>query len=380
MSLTCALAVLAAFARAQDPAVHEGTPGPRRGIAGLGGFVAVSRLDFGGQQNRLTAVYLFPDRVRWHFEAYDARRSEHLYLYRLGERIHELRSGAPSQELLEEARDDVLLQMELRRAAMIWPDGFEWTEGEDGTPRAPIYRHSCCKKDPLGTVVAKLDSDKRPTILELRAADGSLRESLEVRSWQELRGRLWPREMVLNQGAPLLETVESVETRLHFLDLSFLPCDRRSAAGKSGHDGERVLAADLIAVTYREKQLPADIPWPEALERARDWIREAQVELKAQELEVDPVPTFELSNQGRATLCLVRLARAENPAPAGWKTVEERAGLLLALNDFSELDAAHLEPLFSSLPPDARAGRLYLRVEPRAEARLQLALPLEAVE
>ena len=97
------------------PADHGLDPDARAAVAHMAGFETVSKLDFGERQNRLTAVYVFPDRARWHFESYGAKlRSEHQYFYRCGARVRELDSGKPSsRELADAERDAVLLQLSL---------------------------------------------------------------------------------------------------------------------------------------------------------------------------------------------------------------------------------------------------------------------------
>jgi hypothetical protein len=380
MKLLVACLALASPAGPQDgPAAGAPrTPAERHALAGLAGFRIVSRLDFGAEQNRLTAVYLFPDRVRWHFEAYGAKRSEHLYLYRLGERVHELRSGGASRELVEAERDGVLLQMELRRALFFWPDGFEWLEREPGSRRALVRPCACCRKEPIGELLATLDDAGRPREIRALAPDGRVREGLTLRAWQELAGRGWPKELALFQGGTqqFEETVESVETRVHFSDPAFLPPDRRLPAD-TGRGGLDVLSIDLIAVTHRERELPAGSDWPEALDRARAWIEEARAELVPRGLAVDPVPTFLLGPDARPRLCLVRLAHSEPAPPPGWETIEERPGLALRLEEISELTGARLAWLRALAPADAHPGEPYLRLQPDGPGRVQVVLPLE---
>ena len=93
----------------------------RSGIAGLGGFVSVSRIEFGEQTNLLTATYLFPDRARWHFEAYDKQRSQHQFVYRIGDHVRQLETGQlvredelPLGQLLLEKRAPAEASIDLR--------------------------------------------------------------------------------------------------------------------------------------------------------------------------------------------------------------------------------------------------------------------------
>ena len=363
--------LLALLAR-QQPAAHGPEPGPRAALAGLAGFETVSRLDFGGQQNRLTAVYVFPDRVRWHFENYGARqRSEHQYFYRSGERVNELVSGRHSRALEGSEHDGVLLQMELRRAAMLWPDGFDWKEGANGTRSAVASADSCCRELPLGSLVATIE-DGRPRRIEARDALDRVLEALEIREWQERSGRKWPRTLALEAGsASFVETVESIETRVHFLELSFLPPDLRPLTPPDG-PGATVLSRDLVAMTYSVHELPAGIDWEAALACARSWIAEAG---QKEGLSVDPVPTFELTPEGRPLACLVRLQAPVLPAPVGFETHAERAGLFLTVRELGMVDAAALARITQATPPGALPGVPYLRVHAQPNP-LELVLPL----
>jgi hypothetical protein len=361
---------------ASAPSSHGDGPGPRSAIAGLAGFQSVSRIDFGTQQNRLTAAYVFPDRARWHFENYTAvERSEHLHLYRQGRAFHQLGTSDASEALAGKARDVALLQMELRRAVMLWPDGFDWADAGDGVRSAAVHADSCCRTGSLGRLVATV-AGNRARRIEARDPEERLVEALQITAWQDFQGRAWPRTLELeSEGGGFVETIESIETRVHYLELSFVPPDRRSAPGASA-PGAGVLARDLVAVTFTARALPNDVSWEDAVARARAWIAETDTALERTGFTVDPVPTFELSNTGRPLRCLVRLAAPAWPAPEGYQTVPERPGLLLALPSLAELDSAALARLESARPASTKAGLLYLRLHPRKELPIEVVMPL----
>ena len=376
MNALSALALLVA----QERAPHGPEPGPRAAQAEVAGFQTVSKLDFGSRQHRLTAVYVFPDRVRWHFESYGARRSEHQYFYRSGERVSALDSGGPSRVLDGQEHDGVVLQMELRRAALFWPDGFEWKEAPDGgglTRTAPVWADSCCREGSLGELVATLE-EGRPRRIEARDARGRSLEALEIRAWQERGGRAWPHTLALEaESANAIETVEAIDTRVHFLDMSFLPPDLRPLVPLE--PGPKVMARDLVSMTYSVRELPADIEWEAALTRARQWIASTAGELKPRGLDVDPVPTFELSPEGRPRACYVRLVVAVAPAPHGFETHVERAGLFVAVPDLPSVDASLVERAIRATPAGAKAGIPYVRVHSRPNP-IELVVPLEPLE
>ena len=348
----------------------------RRGIAGLGGFVSVSRIEFGDETNRLTATYLFPDRARWHFEAYGKQRSQHQFIYRSGDRVHRLVTGAGASSESDEAeRDANLLQMELRRAILFGPESFEWVASPEGARTARVARHACSPGQVIGTLVASGDLE-RPSRIEARGPDGALREWFEVDSWQEIDGRRWPREMTLHQGEQALrEIVEAVDTDAYFLDLYFVPPDLRARTGPAAATSS-VRSIDLIAITYRLQPLEEELDWPAALDRARAWQAEAAAALREQGLALDPIPTFEVSPEGKPTRCVLRLARVARPPPEGWTTREDRPGLALRVENLEEVDPARLAALNAAVPKDARAGVPYVRIH--GDGKVEIDLPLEA--
>lgn len=372
--------ILAHLLLLQAPAGHAPQAGPRAALAGIAGFQSVSKLDFGSAQNRLTAVYAFPDRVRWHFESYGAvQRSQHQYFYRSGEHVRALVSGGTSQEMEGEDRTAVLLQMELRRALMLWPDGFEWEAQAEGTSAADVRMDACCRGAVVGKLVATLESG-RPRRMEVRDAQGKPREAFEVHTWQERHGRTWPHRLTLASAAGgFVETIESIETRVHFLELSFLPPDLRTRPD-AREPGPELFARDLVASTFAAHAVPEGAGWEQALALARGWNDEAAKALAPQGLAVDPVPTFELSPTGRPLRCLVRLTAVVRPPPAGHETRDERPGLVLGLPELARVEAELLARLARSVPPGARAGVPYVRVHERKELPVEVVLPLEPGE
>jgi hypothetical protein len=377
--MSAALRVLVAALAGQAAATHESVPGPRIPIAGIAAFRSVSRIDFGTVANRLTALYVFPDRARWCFESYLGDSPERQLVYRFGPQVHQLTSGAASEPMTGPGRDIVLLQMELRRAAMLWPDGFDWAAEESGARAAPVFAHSCCRRDPIGRLLAsELAADGVPARIEARGSGGELVEWIALRAHQVIDGRRWPRVMEVGSGeGSFVETVESIETRVHFLDLAFLPSDQRPLA-RSSSEGPEVLSADLVPIAYRAHDLPESVSWEDALRRAKAWIEEMAAELGASGPEVDPVPTFELSATARPVRCWVRLREARQPVPPGFVFAEERPGLLLSLPDVDLVSPAVLRRLTAVVPPQAVAGTPYLRWHEADEPHIEIVLPLDA--
>lgn len=361
----------------QEPSSHEDAPGPRAPIAGMAAFRSTSKLDFGTAANRLTAVYVFPDRARWCFESYGGDAAGRTLVYRLGPAVHQLASGAASQSVTGPSRDVVLLQMELRRAAMLWPDGFDWAAEDQGTRSASVFTDSCCKRDPVGSLIASEIGESGPGRIEARTAGGEIVEWIEVRERQSIDGRRWPRVMqVGSTEGGFRETVESVESGVHFLDLAFLPSDLRSLSRTSA-EGPDILASDLVPIAYRPHDLEESVRWEDALGMAKTWIADTAEELRARRIDVDPVPTFELSPSGRPVRCWVRLRQARAPLPTGFVLLDERPGLLCSLQDVRLLGPALLERLSRSAPPGTQAGTAYVRWHEEPELRLEVVLPLD---
>jgi len=354
---------------------HDGPPGPRLAIRGLAGFRYVSMIDFGTDRNQLTAEYVFPDRVRWHFEGPPPDAS-HLYFYRLGSELHQMQSGQPSQPIKGVSHDVVLLQLELRRAALLWPDGVDWEPAVDGVSRAPVRAHAGCRRAPIGFLEASSFSGEQPVRFTARDSDGKELEALEVLERCERDGRSWPARLALiTHGNRFEETLETLDTRIHFVDLSFLPPDRRPL-GRGAAPGSPIVSSDLVPVTFRSRSLPAGLEWEAALAQARAWIEEARQQADLAGQEIDPVPTFELSPEGRPVRCLIRLARVARPPPEQYRTLEERPGLLMALDGLEALDAALLE-LRRSVPVRTGTGAPYLRYRKGSPSPVELVLPLE---
>lgn len=355
---------------------HGQDPGPRSAVAGLAGFQVESRLDFGEQSNRLTVAYTFPDRARWHFESYTARvRSEHQYFYRLGGRLRAF-DGSPSRELQGDEREGLLLQMELRRAVLLWPDGFDWEEAGPGSRTARVNVDSCCREGNLGTLVASLQGGRLERA-EVRDRTGKAIEAMEIRAWQEVAGRPWPRTLVMKgeQGS-FTETVESIDTQVHFLEVSFLPPDQRPVLASSDQ-GPRIQARDIVSMTHSARPLPAGTSWVEAERMARERIETARGELAQLGLELDPVPMLELDQDGRPVCLLLRLSAPRRPPPEGFTTIPERPGLFLLAGDTKEVEARLLRRLLASVPAGARPGTPYVRLHDRKEVPVEIVLPIE---
>jgi hypothetical protein len=390
MKSACTAAILLLLSGSEatpqgSPAVSERAgPGPQAPVAGMVGYRSISRVEHArapGRAMRLEVVTIFPDRCRWHRSWMDGDPRIRDTEFRFGERVFLLPElSAQSREPDAGESDLILLRMEMRRAAMCWPDGFDWSDPQEGGRLLAEVRRLAGKSESerIGTLHARLDESGSLAELHARSADGAPRETLEIDSWMQSGERSWPQRMHLRLGEELIwqEEVLSVLTRVRRMDLFFLPPDRRPKTGASASD--QVWSMDFIACTFRAVPLEADASWDEALSRHADLLEDVTEELEPLELEPDPIPTFELDEEGRPTSCLLRLRRPASDPPEGWQTVEERAGLALRrLPGPEALDAARIAALRGAVPPEARPGTPYVRLfEVQGRRWLDLYMPL----
>jgi hypothetical protein len=346
---------------------HGDAPGPRAAIEGLSGVRCRSTLDFGGAKNHFEALYVFPDRARWVFEALD--RSSRVTIYRSGPRVYQVASG-PSTEMEDAGRDTVVLQMELRRAALLWPRGFDW-QPHESERRAAVHLSTCCPGEPIGTLVATGFTAGRPARIEARNGEGVTIEAIEILGWKEHGDSPWPERLRVSGGSGAFEeSVEELDTRVRYLDLAFLPGDRRGrpAGDPSLMAGERTPSVSARFV------LPRGLDWEAARARADELFSSLRERLGAAGPDLDPVPSFELDGEGHLVACRIRLRTVVAAPPQGFEPREGGAGLFLFLTAPEQLTGAALTRLRGAVPADATGGTAYVRFHP---GRVEVVLPLE---
>ncbi len=353
---------------------------PRSGIGGLAGFAAVTEVRFETDpalSHVLDIVYIFPDRARWSLSASSNGSHQREISTRLGERAWRVEGGSPASRALGGPdRDVMLLQMELRRAAFFWPDGFPWTDDPDGSRSAPVTRSTSESSAQVGKLVAFLD--RRGSLQKMQAfrSDGQLQEALVVNEWKEDKGRRWPQKMCLEQNGLVVwrESLIRIDTQLHYADLYFLPPDVRGG-GKVHIVGNRtIVSTDLRGFTYRTRPLDPGSTWDDSTRLALKWIAEENALLRPQGIQLDPIPTFELSADGKPLRCLLRLQDQPKHPLEGWTTVHDRPGLAILLPRPEDLDRSVLNLLERAVPPGCAGGSAYAR----AVNGIQVYLPLES--
>lgn len=334
---------------------------PLQSIAGLSGFESVSTLRYASapdRPHRLRATYVFPDRVRWHLSAGEESRLERHLHYRFGEQVYRVAPrSADSIELADEDRRDVLRQMELRRAVMLWPDGFAWKG--DGTERTVDLLA-------LGSLRARFAAGSDAPPVEVSAVDaaGKPIDALRALTWRAVDRRSWPASAELWHAGELVwrETIDSVQTSTRFIDSYFTPGDRRDPVTRGARPGQ-VHDLEIPETCSLRVALSPGASWDAAraeLDRLRTKWSE---ELKP--LELDRASTFELSADGAPTACVLRLAITPKSAPQGFSVVTKRKGRALTVEGLGAATPAALSSLRAGLPRGAAALTAYARFDPR---------------
>ncbi len=360
-------------------------PGPKQAIAGLHGFRAESRLVFPGQEDagpqRLECCEMFPDRARWCLQPFaDSSAGQRLLQYRYGQQAYEIPvAAAESVEILGVARLDQILNMELRHALFLFPDGYAW-ENTGQISRVDLGA--------VGTLVATLDEAGRPTSLSGLTATGEIRDSYKELVWQTIDGRSWPASASLYQaeGKVWDEQVLSVRTSPRFLDSFFVPPDRRMETQAQSVDTELVQAIQLrSAIRQRTAlELPAKWTWEDVLARSAELASAASAKLAERSWTLEQAFYYELGEDGAPAALYLHVegeVAADAKLPDGWESIPARPALSIFLPGVRRLGAVALESLRKAAGErGVKAKSPILRV-PSSDplgAMAQLALPIES--
>lgn len=339
---------------AVKPAPLEPPP-PRAPVASLRGFESRSRVDYVAQPGRiheLRATYVFPDRVRWWFSAYDGANEERRLRYRVGRHVLAVeprQSG--SVEYVAEDRDALIAAFELRRALFLYPDGFEW-KGEGLERQATLANGD--------VLTAKLAGEAaRPVRLELRPATGEFRDSYRTITWRKDGARTWPATFEVWNAETLAwrETVEAIDVETRFLDSFFVPPDRRGVVG-TPVVGVRDL--DIPPVCVRRIELETGATWDAArAEHARSV--EAHARTSAPALET--FLTFEITADGKPKAILLRLAKLPEAIPDGFQILPERMGAAMSVPGLAGVTVEALARVSARLPAGSKPAPAYVRFD-----------------
>lgn len=350
-------------------------------IAGLNGFEAISTLTSPtatDPPHKLVAAYVFPDRVSLNLSASKGKLIERQLHLRYGEHVFVMKPrSSTSQELRDADRNDVLRQMELRRALMLWPDGFEW-KGAGAERGADLGS--------MGSLRARYadTADKRPIEIASLDTAGQVIDAFKALTWRVTKGRTWfdAGEYWLADKLVWTEKIESIDTSKTFIDYFFLPTDLRDTT--TAHDvmAGRVQPLDLPSFCARRFALDTGVTWEGALSELEKLRAEWTKRLETTGLKLDSKATFEVSNDVRPVACLLRLATIPEPIPEGFAITPVRTSRAMYVHGRDEATPARLKTLSEALPKDARTSAPYLRFDPaeRERSLVLIVLPIATAD
>ena len=334
--------------------------------------------------HRLVTTFVGADRVRWQLERPGAASPEREVRYRHGENVFVLAQRASSSRALEgDERAQMLAQMELRRAWLGWPAGFEWRDAGGGTRTADLGSGAS-----LRVACASSPSEAaRPTEIAELDREGRVRFRYRRLTWTESGGRIVARtaELALEDDLVWTETVETLTTRARFLDAFFLPPDRAPGATSAT---ARVEVVALPAVCGRRVELAAarsSSPWEDATLEIEALIAQSAPGLRERGLELERKATIEVDADLRPVACVLRLTAVPATPPEGFRTTPARRAAALAVDSLGLLRKKHLGLLAKGAPPGTSAtptAGVYVRFDLEAATLGQalLVLPLPSAE
>lgn len=354
-------------------------PGPRKAIAGIRGFESVSTLVFAARPNSphtLRATYVFPDRVRWWIGVGEDKTLERQMRYRFGTEFRAIDPKAAKSHVLEgDARGETMAQMEMRRALMLWPAGFEWKSEKDA---------SSVSLGALGRLVT-VNDNARPTKLTWFDAQDRIVDEFRAIEWRVEAKKSWPTKFELWHEGNLVwrETIEAVDVDTRFIDSYFVPADRREGAGGQALEIGRVTSMDLPEHRRRRVPLELGTTWDGAREKYATLCAELRPTLAAQGIALDDKATFEVNAELAPTAVLLRLAASSKALGSefdkDWPVWHERPGLVTFVIGLADAKASRLKALRDALPADASGGVPYMRFDPaKPGEHVLIVLPLEA--
>ena len=237
----------------------------RSKIGRMRGVRFLSRVTFEAapeEPHELALSLAFPARSRLTLESADGRVER----YQLGDTWfgQDITAGGLATRrqsflLAGEDRDEARLDIALRRALFLWPDGPEFTGA--GTTFTS-------KVEGLGVLLALVDEDSgRPRSIRAIGRRGKVIAELRDVTWTTGGERAWPKTLVFAAGGKALwsEVVERVEDEWLFADTWFLPSDR--IAGMVGRPIDATLRMRVVEEAWTARSV---LPPGTTRERALD--------------------------------------------------------------------------------------------------------------
>ena len=359
-----------------EPVAALTPPPPRRPVDGVFGFTARSLIEFSAlpdSPHRLTSTYGFPERARWYLEPAGATTGQRSVRYRSGPQVWELFPGASEAARYQDEQElHAFLQLELRRAALMWPRGIKWTEENEPDRDVKTFTHQLKIG---GTLRATLAGAERLPSSFSSEIDGTPLEAYRAVKWGDgplgerpISWTLWHRDVEI-----WVETIERLHIDIRYVDGHFLPPHLRELPRDS--EGGATLLGEVPARVRKRQPLFAR-SWAEAIPEAVGLISDL-TELGLPGV-IDKDPVFELDESGLPAALFLRIVLNETTLPDGWEEAPGESALSLMLSDGDTPTAAAITRLQMSCPADAKTGTPRLRVrlvngEPESS---QLLLPL----
>lgn len=324
----------------------------------------------------LEATYQGAEQAHWWFGASHEPGAGRRLRYRSGDEFYTIEPGSgTSAEAVGEDRESILLQLELRRALMLWPDGFDWKPTARG--------RSVEIPGDSGRLFVELE-DERPVRFYSRKREGPEFESFGELTWQEFRGRQFPNTMVLSVGGQPVwsETLTKIIPDCSYVSFFFVPADRRPSVGEANGQAGNLRHLDLPERLTKRTPLKPGIGWSEAGSRGASALAEAITLLPG----LEPRLTFavELNQEAQPVALLLLLdasqeIHVEGPL-ANWSRRAGGPALSVLLSSFGELTAGKVRALHRVLPEGSQGGMLYLRIptEAGSEFPKELVLRVQA--
>ncbi|MFN0244212.1 MAG: hypothetical protein ACKVWV_15090 [Planctomycetota bacterium] len=342
------------------------------------GFQISSKVTFASMPDRphmLDATYSSTARARLWVGRDEAGVRKGSSFYRSGDSVWEWNpKESKSTELQGDARVALLLSLELRRAAFLWPDAFEWkVEGNERYVELPS----------VGSLRAAFaqPTDRAPREIAAFNVSGTAIEKMKVVTRRELHGRAWPARIELWQGEALLwtEDVESVDTAARWIDSAFLPPDRRPTPREPATPTP-IQERELPSYCGRQFDLPAGCDWESALDSEARERAAWDKRLRDAGMELEPRVTLILSADARPAAFVLRLAKIPASAVEGFVVKEPQRGVASLVSAFGDVTKAKLAELGTHLPAGARADTAYVRLPfgERPPKQVLLVLPISA--
>lgn len=348
---------------------------PRRPIAGLPGLFCVSEIRYVSapdRPHRMEVTFSFPGRARCYLTEINAPTGARVGLYLRGERGFMVPAEtAQSVELLGAKLDQLRMQLALRQATLLWPDGFAWTgEGNERTTNLGT----------LGRLVAALDSNGRPQSIHSEDAVGRELERYAALTWKVRGSRTFPASTTFEVGGESVwnEEFQTIETAVHVVDTFFLPVDRRQVSVGRAGPASRVQGVDVPTVVVRRVELKAT-DWAGAVDQARSARASVSRDVERLGLQLEEGCILELSESARPVQCVLRLTESRCPPPEGWSVEPGSAALSLAVARPDEITPDLIAAVAALAPEGEHLATPYVRLgakTPDGKEMLQLVLAL----